>query len=277
MTHQTYQWKNRKGQSIFAQSWKPDAAPVALICHIHGQSDHSSRFGHVAAFFTANGIAFYAADLVGHGKSEGARGHVNKFDEYIETLDQLIDKATEDIPGLPLFVYGHSMGGNVALNHAFQTQKNIRGYIITSPWIRLAFEPPAWKVALGKTVKSIYPALLQPTGLDVNAISHDKKEVEKYAADPLVHGKISASGFFEILTKGKDILHHANQLHHPVLLMHGTGDLLTSYQATRELAAMRKDIITYKEYEGLYHEMHNEPEKNMLFNDMLNWIHLQLK
>lgn len=277
MKHQTYDWKDKQGRFIFGQSWLPDSEPLAVICHLHGQSDHSSRFAHVAAFFVKNNIAFMTADLIGHGKSAGVRGHVLKFEEYLDTVDLLIDAAEAAYARIPIFIYGHSMGGNIALNYAVQTQRNIRGYIITSPWIRLAFEPPAWKVALGKTVKSIYPALLQPTGLDVNAISRDKEVVAAYSKDPLVHGKISASGFFEILMHGKNILTAASQLKAPILLMHGTGDQLTSYIASRALAEQRKDIITYKEFDGLYHELHNEPEKQLIFDAMLSWIQTQLK
>ncbi len=275
MDHQTYNWKNKKGQHLFGQSWTGDQ-PRAIICHIHGQSDHSSRFEHVAKFFVDNGINFYTVDLIGHGKSDGARGHVLKFYEYIETVELLHDEVRKIYKDLPIFIYGHSMGGNISINHSFYTTEKIKGYIITSPWIRLAFEPPTWKVALGKTVKSIYPGLLQPTGLDPTLISHDKEVVEKYKNDKLVHGKISASGFFEILTNGKNILLKAQQLKYPMLLMHGTADALTDHSASREFAEMRPDLITYKEFEGLYHEMHNEPEKQQLFDTMLTWINKQL-
>ncbi len=272
MKHNTYNWKNAKGQNIFAQSWLPEGAPQAVICNIHGQSDHSSRYEHVAQYFVNNNIAFLAIDLIGHGKSAGTRGHVKQFSEYTESVDMLLDEAEKTFPGIPVFVYGHSMGGSIALHHAFETQRKINGYIITSPWIKLAFEPPAWKVALGKTVKSIFPALLQPTGLDAALISHDAVVVEKYKNDPLVHGKISASGFFEILTLGYAILDSADKLHTPVLLIHGTGDKVTSSDASRQFAEKRKDLITYIPFKGLYHETHNEAEQNQVFDAMLHWI-----
>ena len=275
MNHQTYEWKNKKGQKIFAQSWTTER-PRALICHAHGQSDHSSRFAHVAEFFAGHGINFFAVDFPGHGLSEGKRGHVSKFYEYIETVEILHKEAIRLFLDLPVFIYGHSMGGNVCINHAFYEKGKIAGYIITSPWIRLAFEPPAWKIALGKSVKSIYPSLQQPTGLDPALISHDKDVVEKYKTDKLVHGKISTSGFFEILTNGKNILLNADRLKYPMLLMHGTADGLTDHKASREFAALRPDLITYKEFEGLYHEMHNEPEKQEIFDTILNWINQKI-
>lgn len=275
MVHQTYAWVNSRGQKIFSQCWIADH-PRAMICHFHGQSDHSSRFAHVAEFFAANNITFLASDFQGHGLSDGKRGHVNKFYEYIETVEMVYREATGLFPGLPVFIYGHSMGGNICINHAFIAKEQIKGYIITSPWIRLAFEPPAWKIALGKTVKSILPSLQQPTGLDPSLISHDKQVVEKYKTDKLVHGKITASGFFEILTYGKNILLNADRLHFPMLLLHGTADGITDYKASREFAALRPDLITYKEFEGLFHELHNEPEKQQVFDTMLNWINKKI-
>jgi len=272
MIHSTYDWKNNKGQPIFAQRWLPVGKPAAVICHVHGQSDHSSRFEHVAAFFVDHNIAFLGVDLIGHGKSAGARGHVRSFSEYTESVDMLLEEAEKLFPGIPVFVYGHSMGGTIVLHHSFLTTRNIKGYIVTSPWIKLAFEPPAWKVALGKTVKSIFPALLQPTGLDASLISHDAEVVEMYKKDKLVHGKISASAFFEILTHGYAILNHTEELKYPVLLMHGSGDKVTSCDASREFADKHKKNVTFLEMDGLYHEMHNEPQQLTVFNEMLNWI-----
>ena len=272
MNHSTYDWKNKKGQHIFAQRWLPDGKPVAVICHVHGQSDHSSRFEHVAGFFVDHDIAFIAIDLIGHGKSAGARGHIRSFKEYTESVDMLLDEAEKLFPAVPVFVYGHSMGGTIVLHHSFNTSRNIKGYIVTSPWIKLAFEPPAWKVALGKTIKSIFPALLQPTGLVASLISHDEEVVQKYMNDKLVHGKISASAFFEILTHGHAILDHEDDLKYPVLLMHGTGDKITSCDASRTFANKHQKNLTFIEMDGLYHEMHNEPQQLTVFNEMLNWI-----
>ena len=276
MKHEIYEW-NDNGVVLFAQSWTPELAPIALICHIHGQSDHSSRFAHVAEFFVKNNIAFFAIDLVGHGKSTGKRGHISKFNDYLENVELLKDEAIKRFPGLPLFIYGHSMGGTIVLTQAYFSRDKVAGYIVTSPWIQLAFEPSKLKVALGSMVKEIFPGLTQPTGLDANLISHDATEVEKYKIDPLVHGKITTGAYFEIKKYGAALLTNAHKLRYPVLLMHGSGDQITSSEASRQLAEKRSDLITYKEYAGLYHELHNEPERDMVFNDILNWINAIIK
>jgi len=276
MQHTTYAWKQQAGQSIFAQRWIGTDTPRALYVVIHGQSDHSSRFATMAAHFAGSGYAVYAADLIGHGQSGGPRGHMLRFEEYLETVDALIDLAQKEFPGLPLFLYGQSMGGNVVINYAFRKTGKVRAYIASSPWIRLAFEPPAWKVWLGKTVKSIYPALAQPTGLNTKHLSHDPAIVQAYEKDPLVHGKITASAFFETLQAGLHIPEKADQLTDPLLIMHGSGDQLTSFAASQAFAALRPDRITFVPFEGWYHELHNEPEKQKVFDTIAQFIQQHL-
>lgn len=274
--HQIYTWQTASGKKIFGQSWVPASLPQAVICLIHGQGEHSSRYAPVADFFNANGFAVVTCDLIGHGKSDGARGHIQKFSDYLENTKMVLVEAKKMFPGIPVFLYGHSMGGNIVLNFLRSHSDDVTGCISTSPWIRLAFDPPKWKIILGKIVKSVLPGLLQPTGLDASAISHNTAEVEKYKNDPLNHSKISAAAYFEILENGDAILLHTDELKKPVLLMHGSGDKLTSHLASRELAEKRKDIITYKEFNGLYHELHHEFEKNEVLQTILTWIQKQL-
>lgn len=276
MQHSTYTWHQKAGQEIFAQRWIPDTAPKAIYCIIHGQSDHSSRFTTMAEYMVSNGYAAYAADLIGHGKSGGKRGHMLHFDEYLETVSALIDLAKNEYPALPVFLYGQSMGGNVVINYAFKHDARIKAYIASSPWVRLAFEPPAWKVALGKMMRSIYPALSQPTGLNTKHLSHDVAIVTAYEKDPLVHGKITASAFFETLQAGKHIPDQAQLLDKPLLIMHGTGDQLTSCPASQAFAAMRPDLITHIAFDGWYHELHNEPEKVKIFSEIASFMQKQL-
>lgn len=272
MQHQTSSWKQQAGQEIFAQSWLPDAAPKAAYVIVHGQSDHSSRFETMARWMVQQGFAVYAADLIGHGRSGGKRGHMLHFDEYLETVDVLLDKVIREQSGLPIFLYGQSMGGNVVINYAFRNNGKVRAYIASSPWVRLAFEPPAWKVTLGKWMRSIYPALAQPTGLETKHLSHDQAIVTAYEKDPLVHGKITASAFFETLQAGMHIPEKAHLLAAPMLIMHGSGDQLTSCPASQAFAALRPDLITHKVFEGWYHELHNEPEKEKVFQEIALFI-----
>jgi len=271
MQLQTYSWK-QDGIDIYAESHLPDGGPGAVLCIVHGQSDHSGRFQEMAKYFNGQGIAVYAADLAGHGRSGGKRGHILHFEDYLKTVDALIAKAREAFPQVPLFVYGQSMGGNIILHHAANNSGTVKAYIASSPWIRLAFDPPAWKVTLGKWMRSIYPSLSQPTGLNAAHLSHDTSVVQAYTNDPLVHGKITASAFFETLQAGLHIPNIANKIKTPILLLHGTGDMITSHAATSALAAAHPGIMIYQAFEGGYHELHNEPEKLSVYTTILDFL-----
>jgi acylglycerol lipase len=270
MVHSTY-FKSWKQRNIYFQEWMPEQAPVAMIGILHGQSDHSSRFSHVAAFFTHHGYGVMAIDLIGHGRSEGKRGHVDRFDDYLDLADELI-RAMMEKSDKPIYLYGHSMGGLIALAHASNRSGRIKGYIVTSPLLRLAFDPPAWRIKLGRMVMKLIPDLVQPATLDVGFISHSEEEQQKYKADKLVHGKITPAAFFGILDAGEALLKAPHAIHTPVLAIHGTGDKITDHTATRELAAGNPSWITHVEFSGLYHEIHNEPERDELFQTELSWI-----
>lgn len=276
MQHSSYAIQEQGKPRIFLQRWLPETAPRALICLVHGQSDHSGRYHGLADFFTGNGMGLFAADLPGHGKSGGQRGHIADFGEYLPIPGLLIREARSAFPGIPVFLYGQSMGGMIVLHYAFQHPEEIQGLIVSSPWIRLAFDPPAWKLLLGKTVRSILPSLSQPTGLNAKMISRDPEAVKAYEEDPMVHGKISANAFFIIRKQGFNILENDHSLQVPMLLMHGTGDRITDYTASRALAARFPHMITYVEFPDQYHELHNEPEKEFFYAKIKEWMRKQI-
>jgi alpha-beta hydrolase superfamily lysophospholipase len=164
------------------------------------------------------------------------------------------------------------MGGSIVIQHALTSEKKAAAYIVTSPLLQLAFDPPAWRVTLGRVMLKIWPGLVQPASLDSSLISHVEEEQQKYAKDPLVHGKITPAAFFGFIDAGKYIMQHAASLTVPVLALHGSGDKITSHKATRKWAESNSEQITYHELSGLYHEMHNEMEREELFQLELNWI-----
>lgn len=275
MIQHTYEWPHSEKYTLQATFLEGSDDPVGTIGIVHGQSDHSGRFAHVADFLCANHYSIMAVDLPGHGRSGGKRGHIDTFGDYIETVDRMVEALQNLQPGKPVYLYGHSMGGNVVLNYMLSGRYQVNGCVVTSPWIRLAFEPPKWKQSLGKFVRNIYPSLQQPTGLDAALLSHDETVVAAYKSDPLVHGKISSAAFFEILEHGEIILSPDRKFTQPIFLAHGTGDKITDFTASRELASLHPDIISYKEFDGLFHELHNEPGKQTLLQDILHWLNQQ--
>jgi alpha-beta hydrolase superfamily lysophospholipase len=261
-----------KGQSFFACEWSPDGEPKGVILLIHGLSEHSGRYRHVGSFFAAAGYKTMVVDLRGHGKSFGKRGHFPSFDLIMNDISLFLAEVIRRYPELPLVLYGHSMGGNLVLNYLIRHKPQLAGAVVTSPWLRLNVKPPLFKIILASVVNNLFPSLTQPDGINPVYLSHDKEVGKQYQADPLVHSKISVRTFLEISRAGEYALQHADQLTCPLLLMHGTADNLTSFAASLEFSGKMKVNHVFKAWEGLYHELHNEFEKEKILGFIKEWL-----
>ncbi len=269
--HETFSIATKDNLTLFAQRFTVPT-PDYVICLIHGMGEHSSRYKHVADFFNEHNISIYTMDLRGHGKSEGKRGHMPSYENMMSDVSLLIETARAENPNIPIFLYGHSMGGNLSLNYAIRKGDEINGVIATSPYLKLAFEPPAWKIKMAKLVRNIFPSLPQSTGLDVNYLSKDKTTIEQYKNDPLVHDKITPSFFVEIENAGHFALQNAANIKVPALLIHGSDDKITDAFATETFAAHNPNKCTFKLYQGGYHELHNDIEKNDLLDKIFKFL-----
>lgn len=264
--------KTRDGNSLFFRSWQPDTDPIAVICLIHGLGEHTGRYEHVAHFFANKGIAMVGFDLHGHGRSDGVRGYTKTLELVMDDIDTLINKASELSPGVPQFLYGHSLGGNLVLYHAITHPSHIKGAVVTAPALGIASPAPAWKVSLAKILSSLWPTFSMANGLDRSGLSRDPEIEKAYNSDPLVHGKITAQLGWDLLTSGKWLLDHVDDFPLPLLLMQGSADRLVSPKATAQFAQKMDGKVTFKIWNGLYHELHNEPEKDEVLQFMLTWI-----
>lgn len=276
MIHEEFSGKAIDSLEIYAQRWTPENEVKAVICLVHGMGEHSGRYEHVARFFVEKGYAFLAYDHRGHGRSKGSRGHCPTYELLLGGVSDLLNKAEELYPGKPRFLYGHSMGGNVVLNYGLRKNPDIKGIIATGPWLKLAFEPPKIQVSVGKFIGKIWPGFTQSTKLESAAISRIPEEVEKYENDPLVHDKISTAMFFSCYDAGFWALENAANMKLPVLLVHGTADRLTSQPASEEFSKKASENVKFVAWQGLFHEIHNEPEKEQVFNTMLDWLEKDL-
>ena len=272
MKHSEFEFKTFDGLSLFGQSWQPEDQPRAVVCLVHGMGEHSGRYVHVADRLTKAGYALFTFDIRGHGKSSGPRGHTPSYEALMKDIPSLLEVADKQFPQLPFFLYGHSLGGNLVLNYILRHQPQLKGVIVTDPWLRLAFEPPAFKVTLGKVMNKIWPSFSQSSGLDTKALSHDPHVVRAYENDPLVHDHISARMFIGIYQSGQWALEHASEFSLPLLLMQGGDDKIISVEAGREFADKIKENCTLKIWDGLYHEIHNEPEKEEVFKYLIDWL-----
>jgi len=263
--------KLSNGQILNGMIISPGEHTKAVIIMVHGLGEHIQRYLTWAGLFKNEGIGFIGVDLPGHGRSQGRRGNIRSYSLTGEMLDILLESCRKTFPGCPIYIYGHSLGGGIVLEYLLKKNPKIKGAIVTSPWLRLTFQPPKNKMILAAIMKNLVPGLVQASGLNVNHISHDGGEVEKYIKDPLVHGKISVGLFASAMNAGKYSLEHASELKIPTLLMHGSDDKLTSPQASMEFAG-ETNMVTLKIWEGGYHELHNELFREEVFKYILNWI-----
>lgn len=260
MKHEKLSWQTRDGLKVHSKVWRAPSEPKAVVCIVHGMGEHAGRYGHVAAHLAANNISTVAFDHRGHGETEGKRGHMPQFESLMEDVDSALEAVKKAVPGAPIILYGHSMGGNVVTNYLLRRKpQDIIGAVVTAPWFKLAFEPPGFLVFLGKIMNVIWPGFTNKSTLNSADLSRDPEIPKKYDADPLVHAYISARFFNDITEAGVYSLDHAADLSTPTLLMHGSGDKVTSFPSSQAFAAKApKDQLTFVEWKDFYHEIHND-------------------
>lgn len=271
MSHTTFTWQSA-GKQLFGQQWTPESAPKAVMLLIHGHGEHSGRYEHVAKFLTKSGIAVVAYDNFGHGKSGLKKGHVPSYAAVMDSISEALARVKAEFSGVPCFLFGHSMGGTFVASYALTHKAEIKGVILSAPWFRLAFEPSATDVKLAKFMIRIWPSFTQGTKLDATAISRDPAEVKRYVDDPLVHDKVSPVLFLGTHEAGLDALEQASSFAYPLLILHGTGDRLTSHEASQEFAEKVSGDVSFQLQEGLFHEMHNEPEQEKIMAMYRDWM-----
>lgn len=268
-------WQSSSGKTLFAWQIKPVTTPKAIILIVHGHGEHSLRYVSWAKRFVYHGFIVQSWDHIGHGQSEGRRGHIKYFEQLLFEIDLAITKVTHDYPKLPIILYGHSMGGNIALNYAINRPTKLDLLIVTSPWLKLANPPSPGMELLSRFMNLVAPFVQIKSTVKPEQISQIPEEVEKYATDPLNHGLITPRLYTSIASSSKYISGNAHKISIPTLLMHGSGDSITSYIATDELSR-KIPKSTYIEWSGCYHELHHERERDEVFNSILNWINEQL-
>jgi len=252
------------------------ANPKAILAIVHGMGEHSARFNELSSFFNDNGLVVVAFDHRGHGMSEGKRGHTPSYDQLLSDVDQFLNFINGLYSNLPIFLMGHSMGGNIVLNYSLSKKHKCTGIIASSPWLRLAKLPPTWLVSIARIINKVYPKLTFNTDLDPNLISRDNEVVKQYIEDPMVHSKITSNFYLQVNNAGEKALHLANKNNIPTLVFHGSEDGLTSHLASIEFAERSPNTIL-KIWEGLYHETYNEPEKKEVLEFLLTWIKKLIK
>lgn len=281
MKHHEFELTTVSGQRLVAQSWTPAAKPWQAVGIVHGLGEHSGRYAHVAQALTDAGLVVCTYDQRGHGRSRhGASDNgldgsgLPSFDVLRCDIDVLI--ASMQSQGYPKpFLMGQSMGGGLVLNLAVRRPSSLSGVIAMSPMLRTAFTPPMWKLAVARWLGRVWPRLTLGNGLNADDLSHDRTAVQQYLDDPLVHRRISAALGLSMLESGEWTLEHADQLQLPVLLMHGTGDRITSAAASQLFAERAGQRCTLELWPNLYHDLHHELERDQVLQRVIDWLRAQ--
>jgi acylglycerol lipase len=275
--HQTFDLISKDGTVLRGHFWKPVGYPVATICLVHGIGEHAGRYDHWARRFCQQGIMVYALDYRGHGASEGKRGHVNSMTELMDDLDVLVRRCKRNWDEIPGFIYGHSMGGNLVLNFLNVRRQDFTGGIISSPWLKLVNPPkPIWQ-SMGQWLDGLIPGWLLSTGIKSSQMTSIMSEREKTDKDPLMHGRISVRLFNEVNRSSDRLLSDQVRIQIPLLLLHGERDPITQLEGSARFYDHHKRICTFYTYADSLHELHREAAADEVFNDIMNWINVQLR
>jgi acylglycerol lipase len=272
------------GERLHLQAWLPagphpehSPAPAAVIAVVHGYGDHGGRYTWFGEDMAARGYAVYVYDLRGHGQSSGRRGQVKRFDEYLDDTAVFLGEVRRLQPDAPLFLLGHSLGGLVCTRFAETRAPEVRGLVLSSPFLQLAEAVPPSRVVAAMAMAKVWPH--HDIGNTVRAaqLSHDQSVVEAYVTDPLVHHVAPARWAAEMLAAQDAAMADAATVSLPLLVLYGTEDQVVDVAFVEALYAQAtsKDK-SIERYEGLYHECFNETERARVFADLAAWLAARL-
>ena len=266
-------WKTADGLVLHEHRWKA-AAPRGVVALVHGFIEHGGRYAPVAERLVERGYAVAALDLRGHGLSEGDRAFVHRFDDYLADVDRFLATLRNDFPHLRLFLLGHSMGGLIAAECYLTRRPPLTGLILTAPAVTVGARVYPLVRKLAAFVAAIFPRLriLQLGGASL--VSRNPEAITRLEEDPLIYrGRFPVRTGAEILSAGERLRQQAEAIDIPLLILHGTSDLLTNVSGSEEIhrRASSPDK-TLKVYEGLYHELFSEPEREAVLADFLDWL-----
>ena len=263
---------------LFFRSWPATSDARAVVLISHGLGEHSGRYEHVAAAFNAAGLHVFALDHLGHGQSPGKRAFVSRFSELTDGVAELRAHIATECPPMQVYLVGHSLGGLIAASTVLGAAQDYAGLLMTGPALAVPTPPPAWQVLLLRAFSAVAPGL-KALALDANAICRDPAVVKDYVADPLVHHEnIPARMVVSLFDEGARVMASAKDISLPVLLLHGAEDKLTSASASTEfvdMLASSDKLCTI--FDGMYHELFNEPEQEDVLKTCCEWIKARVK
>lgn len=267
-------FKGYKEVALHYRYWLPDGHPKAVIIFCHGATLYSGFYSGMAEYLVNKSFAVYAPDLRGHGKSEGPRCYIDRFEDYLLDLQQFVEQVNREQPGHKLFIAGHSMGGYIVGFYASKYKDGVAGLIMASTGtIGSTLGVPRVLIAMAGFSSAVMPRL-GVNRLPEEGFSRDKSVQDAFWHDPLVyHGRLPARWGAEMLKVLKELPSKAAEIKAPVLILHGSCDSFN----VPEGSSILLDLVSSKDktlklYKGLYHDIFNEPEKETVMNDLLVWL-----
>jgi alpha-beta hydrolase superfamily lysophospholipase len=272
---QAYQeewFKGSGGLSLFRQTWRPAGPTRAVLINVHGLGDHSGLYPALVEHFTARGIAVYAFDLRGNGRSPGQRGYVERWDQYVEDLERFIAVVRREEPDRPVFLLGNSLGGLIVLDYARHRPEGLRGIIAASPPLgRLGV--PAPLLALGRVLSRVWPRFSVRTGMDLSGLARDPVVVETALADPLFHRLGTARLSTEVVAAIARVQAAAPRFPLPLLVIHGSADRMVPPDGSRAFVPrVGHPDRELREYPGAFHVLFADLDRERVLTDVEQWI-----
>jgi alpha-beta hydrolase superfamily lysophospholipase len=269
--HESGSFSGAGGVEIFWRAWRPDGEPRATVVLAHGASEHSGRYEHVAEAFAERGYSLWALDHRGHGRSGGRRVYIERFADLIADLESLIARAGEELPGRRPYLLGHSMGGAIATGYAIRHDGALAGLILSNPLATVETAPAT--AAISRLLSRIAPRL-GVYSVPAEGVSKDPEEVRKYVEDPLnFHGKLPARTVAELGAEVETFPDGAARITVPLLIMYSTSDPIVAPSGSEMLAERAGSAdLTLRDWPGLLHEILNEPERDAVIAEMLDWL-----
>jgi lysophospholipase len=260
------------GRQIFWRSWTPDDAARGAIVLVHGAGEHSGRYGHVVARLVDEGYAVHASDHRGHGRSDGSRAFIADMNDVVADVNSLVDRAVVAQPGAPVFMLGHSMGGLIGLRYALVHQERLNGLILSAALAAIEAVPKPLEL-IGRALSVIAPRA-PLIAIDASLVSRDPAVVAAYRSDPLVHhGKLPARTAAQLADAVASFPATVGSITVPTLILYGTADRLCPPAASVMLAErIGSEDKSVRAYDGLFHEILNEPEREAVLDDIATWL-----
>lgn len=265
------------GARLYVRRRQADT-PLGEIILVHGFGEHSGRYAAISDHLVKHGFNVTSYDQRGHGQSDGLPGHIDRFKHYEDDLDRIVSSVRSRWDARNLFIIGHSLGGLVTLRYLAMRGSSVTGAVLSAPLISVAVEVPAHKVMMARVGARLMPKLRLDNEIDPAHLSRDPEIGIAYAKDPLVNRLVSAKWFAEATKAMQEVVAWAGDIKTPLLVMHGTEDMLASVEATKALfeaaGSSDKELVILP---GFYHELFNEPEKQSVYERVSDWLEAHLR